>query len=178
MDREGATPHEHDSFQQERHPDGRDQGREPGCVSKRPVGHPLDRDVDSTHEQHGGGEGHQKRDKVGHAERVLTGAREKSHHRGRDICAQGEDVAMGEVDELDDPVDHRVAQGDEGVDRAQRQRVRELLWADERVEHREEDDARNGNASVPAESDRAGDAGTRCGGRGRHLAARPRAVVS
>ena len=41
-----------------------------------------------------------------------------------------EHVAVGEVDELDDPVDHRVAQGDEGVDRADRERVRHLLDRD------------------------------------------------
>ena len=28
-----------------------------------------------------------------------------------------EQVAVGEVDQLDDPVDHRVAEGDEGVER-------------------------------------------------------------
>ena len=38
-----------------------------------------------------------------------------------------EDVAVGEVDELDDPVDHRVAEGDEGVDRADREGVDGLL---------------------------------------------------
>jgi len=32
--------------------------------------------------------------------------------------ADHEHVAMGEIDELDDPVDHRVAEGDERVDRA------------------------------------------------------------
>jgi hypothetical protein len=34
---------------------------------------------------------------------------------------------MGEVDQLDDPVDHRVAEGDERVDRSDRQRVERLL---------------------------------------------------
>ena len=40
-----------------------------------------------------------------------------------DERADHEHVAVGEVDQLDDPVDHRVAEGDEGVDRADRQRV-------------------------------------------------------
>ena len=41
--------------------------------------------------------------------------------------AEHEDVAVGEVDQLDDPVDHRVAERDERVDRADRQRVDRLL---------------------------------------------------
>ena len=40
--------------------------------------------------------------------------------------ADHEDVAVGEVDELDDAVDHRVAQRDEGVDATDRERVEEL----------------------------------------------------
>ena len=47
----------------------------------------------------------------------------------RNEGADHEHVAVGEVDELDDPVDHRVAEGDEGVDRAERQRVGDLLGA-------------------------------------------------
>jgi len=44
--------------------------------------------------------------------------------------AQGpehEDLGVGEVDHPQNPVDHGVAQGDEGVDRAQRQAVHELF---------------------------------------------------
>ena len=37
---------------------------------------------------------------------------------------------MGEIDELDDPVDHRVAEGDQRVDRTQGQEVLELLDAE------------------------------------------------
>jgi hypothetical protein len=54
----------------------------------------------------------------------------------REERAHHEHVAVGEVDELDDPVDHRVAQGDEGVDRADRQRVRDLLDRDLRCRGR------------------------------------------
>jgi hypothetical protein len=45
-------------------------------------------------------------------------AREGAHH---------EDVAVGEVDELDDAVDHRVAEGYEGVDEAELESVQEIL---------------------------------------------------
>ena len=42
---------------------------------------------------------------------------------GREVAGEGadhEDVAVGEVDHAQDAVDHRVAEGDEGVDAAQR----------------------------------------------------------
>ena len=45
----------------------------------------------------------------------------------RDEGADHEDVAMGEIDHADDAVDHRVADGDQPVDRAERQPVDELL---------------------------------------------------
>ena len=60
-------------------------------------------------------------------------------HEHRDEDADHEDVAVGEVDELDDPVDHRVAEGDEGVDRADRQGVDELSGPED-----EEHDDRQG----------------------------------
>ena len=41
---------------------------------------------------------------------------EKSHQRQRHETAEHEEVAVGEVDEFDNAVDHRVAQGDEGDD--------------------------------------------------------------
>ena len=41
--------------------------------------------------------------------------------------ADGEDLGVGEVDELEDAVDHRVAQGDGGVDEAEGHAVDEDL---------------------------------------------------
>jgi hypothetical protein len=40
---------------------------------------------------------------------------------------------VGEVDQLDDAVHHRVAQGDQRVDRAEGQRIEELLGQDGNV---------------------------------------------
>ena len=51
-------------------------------------------------------------------------ARKGAHH---------EDVAMGEVDELDDAVDHRVAEGDEGVDEAELEAVQQVLQEEDRI---------------------------------------------
>ncbi len=45
----------------------------------------------------------------------------------RDEAADHEDVAMGEIDHADDAVDHRVADGDQAVDGAQRDAVDQLL---------------------------------------------------
>ena len=46
-----------------------------------------------------------------------------------DERADHEDVAVGEVDQLDDAVDHRVAQGDQRVDEAQLQAADALIWS-------------------------------------------------
>jgi hypothetical protein len=53
-----------------------------------------------------------------------------------DECNEGrqhEYIAMGEVDHADDAVDHRIADGDETVDRSESQPVDELL---DKVIHR------------------------------------------
>ena len=42
-------------------------------------------------------------------------------------AADHEDVAVGEIDHADDAVDHRVADGDQAVDRTERDAVDELL---------------------------------------------------
>ena len=46
----------------------------------------------------------------------------------RDEGPDHEDVAMGEIDHSDDAVDHRVADGDQAVDRTERQPVDQLLY--------------------------------------------------
>ncbi len=51
-------------------------------------------------------------------------AGERAHH---------EDVAVGEVDQLDDPVDHRVAEGDESVDEPELQPIQDVLEKYDRV---------------------------------------------
>ena len=92
-------------------------------MPQRPIGDALDgpavkrggRHRDDQHKQQ------HERDK-GDAER-------DQHEEGdhRDEAAGHEHVAMGEVDHADDAVDHRVADGDEPVDRAERDAVDQLL---------------------------------------------------
>src|SRR5262249_27003175 len=98
-------------------------------VAQGPVGHAVDRDVDRAGGEHGGEEYEgQHRDQVpavqggGHAD--------QSQVAERDEQAQHEHVAVGEVDEADDPVDHRVAEGDEGEDGAPGDPVDRLLDQD------------------------------------------------
>ena len=62
------------------------------------------------------------------ADRV--GADQRDDHRVGDHRADHHHFAVREVDELDDPVHHRVAQRDDGVDAAQRQPVDHLLQED------------------------------------------------
>ena len=111
-------------LQEDRHADGGDQRRQPGGVAERPVGQPLD--------QHRHRHRHQQaatsitgrathgvaRQRVGQQPAVDGEPGEGAHH---------EDLAVGEVDELDDPVDHRVAEGDEAVGGAQHRAVDQLL---------------------------------------------------
>ena len=62
----------------------------------------------------------------------VLGAPEADQHEVPAEGADHEDLAVGEVQELEDPVDHRVAERDQRVDAPERQAVDELL--DEEVE--------------------------------------------
>src|SRR5215212_9164303 len=112
----GTLPHEADILEDERHADGRDQDREPRRVAQRFVRHPLyphvqqatddhrddHRDDDPYYLQEGPGA-------VGYgAEKPQTKER-AAEDRQTDEGADHEVVAVGEVDQLYDPVDQRVA---------------------------------------------------------------------
>src|SRR5439155_27392267 len=90
---------------------------------QRPVDQPLDGDAKPpvAHHYDGGDEQEDEHDAkreggaVGHAEEADQGKGQEG--------AQGEDVPVGEIDELDDAVDHRVSPGDQGEDGAVRNPV-------------------------------------------------------
>jgi hypothetical protein len=73
---------------------------------------------------------------TGTAASIQSGARERRNHRECNHRAYHHHLAMGEVDQLDNAVDHGVTQRDHGVDAAQRESVDNLLqedvhaWAD------------------------------------------------
>ena len=145
-----------DVLDDERHPDRGDQHGQPRGVPKPPVGGELDRGVDGRAE---GGRDHERREETAdQAERAARagqtedGAPDQSR---REESAQGEDVAMGEVDQLQDPVDERVAQRHEAVHRAERKadqhHVEEVVRRLDRVldqpceQERDQDEAQHGH---------------------------------
>ena len=59
--------------------------------------------------------------------RQQAGALQQQEHLDADESAQNEDLAMGKIDKLQDPVDHRVAQSDERVHETQHDAVEQNL---------------------------------------------------
>ena len=92
-------------------------------AAQRPIGDALDGPAI------GGGEEHRDQQ---HQERRrrYTGDASDAEREERDQRDEGTDhinFAMSEIDHADDAVDHRVADGDEAVDRAEREAVDKLL---------------------------------------------------
>ena len=64
-------------------------------------------------------------------------ALQQQHHFDADERAQHKDLAMGEVDELEDAVNHRIAERDQRVHEAQNETVQEYLREDFQCEFQE-----------------------------------------
>ena len=58
----------------------------------------------------------------------MAGAFQQQEDLHADKGAKNEDLAVGKIDKLQDPVNHGVAQGDQGVHEAQYDAVHEYLW--------------------------------------------------
>ena len=109
--------------QHERHADRREHRRQAERMPQRPVGDALhgpaiergDRHRYQQHDQQDQRDG-------GQAERDQDQEGDQ-----RDEAADHENIAMGEIDHADDAVDHRVADGDQAVDRAEHEAVDQLL---------------------------------------------------
>ena len=94
-----------------------------GAAPQRAVGQPLDDEPEHAADHHG-----EERDPDRAADAgVLALAAERARAYQPIIRADHEDVAVGEVDQLQHAVDHGVAEGDERVDRAQRDAVDDVL---------------------------------------------------
>ena len=133
-----VLPDEPDVLEDEREPDRRDERHEPRLVTERLVADALDRNVDDHAEEHR--EEETREDRVDLLSRRRVGRRRcpewdrEDERRGEEGDLEGpgvddpvrlerpehEVVPVGEVDQLDDSVDERVAQRDERVDRAVR----------------------------------------------------------
>ena len=102
-----------------------------GELRKRAVGDALDGHSDQR--RHDGGHDHHERDGDDRGERAGVEEADVLEERGREVAGEGadhEDIAVGEVDHAQDAVDHRVAEGDEGVHAAQRGTADEQVHPD------------------------------------------------
>ena len=119
-----ALRHLHEIRQEDRHADRRDQRRQPERAAQRPVGDALDHPVDQRGEQHRHDQHDEQRQRDrGDAEPGGEDQEGDQRDEGRDH----EHVAMGEVHHADDAEHHRIADGDQAVDRTERDAVDELL---------------------------------------------------
>ncbi|MGX1253409.1 hypothetical protein RKD48_005920 [Streptomyces ambofaciens] len=104
------VPGPHRLLQGEGETDRGDQGREPGCAAQGAIGEPFRPDGD------GGGDDHCADEHQGQGDQHGGAVGQDVHvDRERAEGAGHEDLAVGEVDELDDAVDHCVADGDKPV---------------------------------------------------------------
>jgi hypothetical protein len=90
-------------------------------VAQRPVGDALDRRVDRAQETIATSRRHEDSDDGDPRRRMGTEMERRDDHRPGDEPTEHEDVAVREVDQLEDAVDERVAQRDERVDGAVRE---------------------------------------------------------
>lgn len=100
-------------LEDEREADRGDERGEAGAAAQRPVGEPFGADGDGDGEDHAeqdhDGEGDEDAGAVGEPEPGGEGSEASDH----------EYLAVGEVDELNDAIDHRVTDCDESVQRAE-----------------------------------------------------------
>jgi hypothetical protein len=97
-------------LQQEAHAHRRDQRRQPGRIAQRPVSDLLDGEVEQRADDDRGRQADQQQRPARQAE-----AGEHGDHRPAGERAHHQHLAVGEVDEVDDAVDHRVAERDQRV---------------------------------------------------------------
>ena len=69
----------------------------------------------------------QKHDQQDHGHNGEPDRDQDQERDQRDKAADHEDIAMGEIDHADDAIDHRVADGDQAIDRAEYNAVDQLL---------------------------------------------------
>jgi hypothetical protein len=100
---------------------------EPGRAPQRPVRDPLH----GVREQHAHRHGDQQpRHHERRGRKAEPGREQRLDHRNRGERAHHHQLAVGEVDEPDDAVDHGVAERDQRIHAAQRDAVDQLLQQD------------------------------------------------
>src|SRR5262245_58305469 len=115
-------------LEEEREPDGGEQRRDAPRAADRPVADPVGHHRERRRDERAGRErreiGDDDRPRL--RNRELLDPRVAQHEVARERTRH-EQLAVGEVDETDDAVDHRVAERDEGVDRAAAEPVGEVV---------------------------------------------------
>ena len=102
---------------------GADHGGKASRMAQGPVGHALEQIADDGHEH-----GHHDADQKDCGEGGKDACQVAAHKQGQaQIGTDGEQVAVSEVDELENTVDHGVAQGHECVDATDGESVEKLL---------------------------------------------------
>ena len=122
----GAEEQERRGLEEERDAERRDQRGDARRVPERPVGEALDHDAERARAHH---RRHQHReDDEEHRRRQWRDRPTEQREHG--VAREGAHhvhLAVGEVQQLEDPVHHRVPEGDQGVDGAEREPVHHLL---------------------------------------------------
>ena len=127
-ERVAAPDDQREVLQDDRQADRGDQRREARRAPQRPVGDALERVADAPCRR--GSRRARPRRTITSGGRPVCAPASALITVKRDHRADHHDLAVREVDELDDAVDHRVAQRDDRVDAAERQAVDELLEED------------------------------------------------
>ena len=118
----GAEDVQRRVLEQQRHPERGDQDRQQRLLEQRPVGEGQDADIDRARDQHR--EQHRERDRE--RDRDLVQAEGDQDRPAREGAHHGQ-VAVGEVDQADDAVDDRVAEGHQRVEGARGEAVDRVL---------------------------------------------------
>ena len=123
----------------EAHPDCSNQRGELWRVAKWSIGEPFNECANQRHHHNRHGEEDDQTDDQGwNVEDCASLTKQRGADGNRDKRGDHEDVAVGKVDEFDDPIDHGVPERDQRVDCAERHRVQELLKPEKSEHQREE----------------------------------------
>ena len=131
----------HHVLQDEGNTEGADEGGNAGGIAQRPIGKPLYRHADDACPDHRHNQ-HNENDECGGNDGSFVGVKQNKHAVAQ-IGTNHVNVAVGKVEQLENAIDHGIAEGDEGVDAAQGQAVDQGLGEEvEEVGHWQERDWR------------------------------------
>ncbi len=98
-----------------------------GRLAQRLIGQPFDDHAQDGAHYHGQQHAGQSRDHGAGQRALLKAAGQAAHGEKTDICPHHNDVSVGKVQHFGNTVDHRIAQGNDGVHAAQTDAVDEIV---------------------------------------------------